>query len=41
MLTDDGFPDVGKMKPVAFAPGIRDYYGLGKVLVKAFSIGKN
>jgi flavin reductase (DIM6/NTAB) family NADH-FMN oxidoreductase RutF len=40
MLTDDGFPDVKKMKPVAFAPGIRDYYGFGKVLGKAFSIGK-
>jgi flavin reductase (DIM6/NTAB) family NADH-FMN oxidoreductase RutF len=40
MLTDDGFPDIGKMKPVAFAPGIRDYYSFGEILGKAFSIGK-
>jgi len=40
MLTDDGFPAIEKMKPVAFAPGIRDYYSFGKVLGKAFSIGK-
>ena len=40
MITDDGFPDIEKMKPVAFAPGIRDYYSFGKVIGKAFSIGK-
>jgi flavin reductase (DIM6/NTAB) family NADH-FMN oxidoreductase RutF len=40
MVTDDGFPDIKKMKPVAFAPGIRDYYSFGKVIGKAFSIGK-
>jgi flavin reductase (DIM6/NTAB) family NADH-FMN oxidoreductase RutF len=40
MLIDDGFPDVVKMKPVAFAPGIREYYSFGKALGRAFSIGK-
>jgi flavin reductase (DIM6/NTAB) family NADH-FMN oxidoreductase RutF len=40
MLADDGLPDIGKIKPVAFTPGIRDYYSFGKVLGKAFSIGK-
>jgi hypothetical protein len=28
------------MKPVAFAPGIRNYYSFGKVIGKAFLIGK-
>ena len=41
ILTSDGFPDIEKMKPVAFAPGIRDYYSFGKVIGKAFKIGKN
>jgi flavin reductase (DIM6/NTAB) family NADH-FMN oxidoreductase RutF len=40
ILTDDGFPDIEKMKPLAFAPGIRDYYSFGQILGKAFSIGK-
>jgi flavin reductase (DIM6/NTAB) family NADH-FMN oxidoreductase RutF len=40
MLTDDGFPDIEKMKPVAFAPGIRDYYSFGEIIGRAFSIGK-
>jgi flavin reductase (DIM6/NTAB) family NADH-FMN oxidoreductase RutF len=40
VLTDDGFPDVGKMKPVAFAPGIREYYSFGRALGRAFKIGK-
>ncbi len=40
MITDEGFPDIGKMKPVAFAPVIRNYYSFGKVIGKAFSIGK-
>jgi flavin reductase (DIM6/NTAB) family NADH-FMN oxidoreductase RutF len=40
MLTADGFPDVEKMKPLAFTPGARDYYSFGKVLGKAFKIGK-
>ena len=40
MLADDGLPDIGKIKPVAFTPGIRDYYSFGKVLGKDFSIGK-
>ena len=40
MLTDDGFPNVEKMKPVAFTPGARDYFSFGKVLGKAFFMGK-
>ena len=40
MVANDDLPDIGKMKPVAFAPGIRDYYSFGQVLGKAFSIGK-
>jgi len=40
MVAGNGFPDIKKMKPLAFAPSIRDYYSFGKVLGKAFKIGK-
>ncbi len=40
IMRSDGFPDVEKMKPLAFAPSIRDYYSFGKILGKAFKIGK-
>ncbi|HVN97069.1 MAG TPA: flavin reductase family protein [Syntrophorhabdaceae bacterium] len=40
MVTEDGLPDIGKIKPVAFAPTIRNYYALGRVVGKAFSMGK-
>jgi len=40
MITGDGFPDTEKIKPLALAPGIRNYYSFGKLLGKAFSIGK-
>jgi len=33
-------PDIEKIKPVAWSPGDRGYYGFGKSLGKAFSIGK-
>ena len=39
-LRNDGYPDVEKIKPLAFVPSIRDYYSLGKVLGRAFKIGK-
>lgn len=41
MITANRFPDVEKMKPLAFAPSIRDYYSFGRVLGRAFKIGKS
>ncbi len=40
VLGKDGFIDVEKLKPVIFAPDSTGYYGFGKYLGKAFSIGK-
>ncbi len=40
MLGVDGLPDIGKIKPLLYTPEIRNYYGFGSFLGKAFSIGK-
>jgi flavin reductase (DIM6/NTAB) family NADH-FMN oxidoreductase RutF len=40
MLGDDGLPDIKKIRPIIFAPESRKYYGTGKLLGKAFSIGR-
>jgi flavin reductase (DIM6/NTAB) family NADH-FMN oxidoreductase RutF len=40
ILSESGIPDIEKIKPMIFAPGIKNYYGIGKSLGKAFSIGK-
>jgi flavin reductase (DIM6/NTAB) family NADH-FMN oxidoreductase RutF len=39
-LREDGTPDVKKINPIAYAPGIREYYATGEFLGKAFSVGK-
>ncbi|OPY75253.1 MAG: Flavoredoxin [Syntrophorhabdus sp. PtaU1.Bin058] len=39
-IGNDGLPDIEKIKPLVFTSTIRDYYGFGKRLGKAFSIGK-
>ena len=39
-LREDGNPDLKKINPIAYAPGIREYYSIGGFLGKAFSIGK-
>ncbi|MFA5350562.1 MAG: flavin reductase family protein [Candidatus Omnitrophota bacterium] len=39
-LTKEGFPDIEKIKPMIFNPASRTYYGVGKYLGDAFSIGK-
>ncbi len=33
-------PDIEKLQPVIFTPVSRNYYGIGKLVGKAFSIGK-
>jgi flavin reductase (DIM6/NTAB) family NADH-FMN oxidoreductase RutF len=40
VLGDDGLPEVEKVRPVMFTPEGRNYFGLGKYLGKAFSIGR-
>jgi flavin reductase (DIM6/NTAB) family NADH-FMN oxidoreductase RutF len=40
VLTEDGVPDIAKVKPIIFEPSNRRYYGLGSYLGQAFSIGK-
>jgi flavin reductase (DIM6/NTAB) family NADH-FMN oxidoreductase RutF len=40
VLTDDGWPDIEKVMPICFSPSKVGYYGLGKKLGKAYSIGK-
>ncbi len=40
VLGKDGLIDVEKLKPVIFTPDTAGYYGIGKYIGKAFSIGK-
>ena len=40
VMDKDGAPDVEKIRPMIFATGSRDYYGVGKCLGKAFDIGR-
>jgi flavin reductase (DIM6/NTAB) family NADH-FMN oxidoreductase RutF len=40
VLGDDNLPEIDKVKPIIFTPERRDYYGTGKYLGKAFSIGR-
>jgi flavin reductase (DIM6/NTAB) family NADH-FMN oxidoreductase RutF len=39
-LDEKELPDIEKVKPIIFAPEGRKYYGLGRFLGEAFSIGK-
>jgi flavin reductase (DIM6/NTAB) family NADH-FMN oxidoreductase RutF len=40
MLDDDDLPDIEKVRPMVFTPDSRKYYGIGKILGRAFSIGR-
>ena len=40
ILGEKGLPEIEKVKPILFAPENLDYYGVGRHLGKAFSIGK-
>ena len=40
-LDENNVPQLGKIKPILYAPEIRAYYGIGAFLGKAFSIGKH
>lgn len=39
-LGEDGLPDIEKVKPVLYVPEHRVYYGVGRYLGKAYSLGK-
>ena len=40
VLNAEGHIDPAKLRPIIFAPGSSLYYGLGEIVGKAFSIGK-
>ena len=40
VLDNKGFPNIKKVKPIVFAPGVSKYYTIGSFLGKAFTIGK-
>jgi flavin reductase (DIM6/NTAB) family NADH-FMN oxidoreductase RutF len=40
VIDGSGVPDIEKLKPAIFTPESRSYYGVGKRLGKAFSMGK-
>lgn len=39
-LVDGQYPDIEKVLPLVFAPGTRDYHGVGKRVGKGFDMGK-
>ncbi len=39
ILNDKGLPDIKKLKPLIYAPGTKEYYGVGEYVGKAFSAG--
>lgn len=40
LLSDDGMPDIDKIRPIVYSPEAQKYHGTGKFLGKAFEIGK-
>jgi hypothetical protein len=40
VIGENGLPDILKVRPILFGPEIQSYYGVGKYLGQAFSIGK-
>ena len=40
VLDGAGMPDILKVLPIIFAPGNREYYGVGATLGHAFAVGK-
>jgi flavin reductase (DIM6/NTAB) family NADH-FMN oxidoreductase RutF len=40
VLTGDGLTDIGKVKPLSYAPDAEMYYGIGPRIGQAFAIGK-
>lgn len=40
VIGEDGLPDIDEVRPIVFTPENRAYYGVGRCLGKAFSMGK-
>jgi flavin reductase (DIM6/NTAB) family NADH-FMN oxidoreductase RutF len=40
ILDKEGVPEIEKIKPFIFNPATRTYYGTGKLLAQAFSVGE-
>ena len=40
LLSEEGKPDIEKIRPVIFSPEARKYHSIGKHLGKAFEVGK-
>jgi len=40
VLAEKGNPDIEKVRPIVYGTGDVTFYGIGKALGKAFSIGK-
>jgi flavin reductase (DIM6/NTAB) family NADH-FMN oxidoreductase RutF len=40
MLQDDGKPDIQKLRPIMYAPFSREYFAAGRLLGKAFAVGR-
>jgi flavin reductase (DIM6/NTAB) family NADH-FMN oxidoreductase RutF len=40
VLDADGKPDIGRIRPLVFAPEARRYYGVGEFVGNAFAVGK-
>jgi len=41
VLGEMGLPDIEKVRPILFEPEINTYHGVGKLLGRAYSIGKD
>jgi len=41
ILNDKGSPDIEKVKPLLYAPGLSKYYGTGKFIAEAYTVGKS
>jgi flavin reductase (DIM6/NTAB) family NADH-FMN oxidoreductase RutF len=40
MLTDEGKPDIEKIRPIVYSPEANKYHGIGEFIGKAFDMGK-
>lgn len=40
LLTDEGSPDIEKIRPIVFSPEIRKYHAVGHYIGRAFDVGK-
>ncbi|MBW2592060.1 MAG: flavin reductase family protein [Deltaproteobacteria bacterium] len=39
MLSDDGKPDIEKIRPIVYSPEVQQYHGIGEFIGKAFEVG--